>query len=336
MDEWDAAGLIHWPKGGGFPRRRAEEPFNDVRSVAVGDVWTDIDRINQAARERLGYPTQKPEALLERIIRASSNEGDTVLDPFCGCGTAISVSQRLGRRWIGIDITHLAIALIKGRLQDAFSPDISKSYKVIGEPVDLAGARALAREKDRYQFQYWALGLVGARPLPSEQKKGADKGIDGRLFFHDDTASSKTKQVIFSVKSGPLKPDDLRAVSHVLEREKAEIGVLISIEEPSQKMRADAASVGFYQSPWGTAHPRLQILTIAELLEGWRVDMPPSLDFRTFKKAPKAKRPPRDRDMLLKFGGAEDLADLRQAKAEEASAPTVPLNEVKKLLGLDG
>ncbi len=145
MDEWDSAGLIHWPKkgkAGGFPRRRAAEPFVEAdRVITVGDVWTDIDRINQLAKERLGYPTQKPEALLDRIIKASSSPGDTVLDPFCGCGTAIASAQRLGRRWIGIDITHLAITLIRHRLFAAFGKDIIKRYKVIGEPTSLPDAR---------------------------------------------------------------------------------------------------------------------------------------------------------------------------------------------------
>ena len=152
LDEWDAAGLIHWPRKtgrrGGFPRRRAAEPFApEERRVVVGDVWTDIDRINQSARERLGYPTQKPEALLERIIEASSNEGDVVLDPFCGCGTAVVVAQKLNRRWVGIDITHLAVNLIKHRLADTFKIKPGKSaYAVVGEPESLSGAEQLAKE----------------------------------------------------------------------------------------------------------------------------------------------------------------------------------------------
>ena len=138
----------------------------------------------------LGYGTQKPEALLERILKASSSEGDLVLDPFCGCGTTVQVAQRLNRRWIGIDITHLAIGLIKKRLSDAFGPEIKSTYDVIGEPTDLAGAGQLAAE-DKYQFQWWALGQVGARP--AEQKKGADRGIDGRLYFHDDESGQSSR-----------------------------------------------------------------------------------------------------------------------------------------------
>ena len=174
--------------------------LDEMEGVPIQDIWTDIAPIGSQAQERLGYPTQKPEALLERIIKASSNEGDLVLDPFCGCGTTVQVAQRLNRRWIGIDITHLAIGLIKKRLSDAFGPEIKSTYEVIGEPTDYAGAAELAAE-DKYQFQWWALGQVGARP--TEQKKGADRGIDGRLYFHDDE-SGKSKQIIFSVKAGSV------------------------------------------------------------------------------------------------------------------------------------
>ena len=298
LDALDEAGMIYWPvKEDGKPRLK--HYLDQSSGEVLGAVWTDIPPINSQAAERLGYPTQKPEALLERIIRASSNEGDTVLDPFCGCGTTIAVAQRTNRQWIGIDVTHLAITLIKGRLLDAHGPDVTKTYKVVGEPTTVHDAWTLAHEKDRYQFQYWSLGLVGARPLQADQKKGADKGIDGRLFFHDDAETAKSKQVVFSVKSGALKADDVRAISHVLEREKAEIGVLITMDDPTQKMRTDAASVGFYKSPWGTSHPRLQILTVAELLAGKKIDMPPSLDLRTFKKAPKAKKEATHKDQFL-------------------------------------
>jgi DNA modification methylase len=172
---WDKDGLIHWPKDGGFPRRMAQEPFNaDDREVTVGDVWEDIDRLNQTAKERLGYPTQKPVALLERIIAASSNEGDLVLDPFCGCGTTIHAAHKLGRQWIGIDITHLAIGLIERRLKDAF-PGIQ--FDVHGTPKHFAGAEDLAR-RDKFQFQWWAVTLINAVPYGGK-KKGAYTGIDG-------------------------------------------------------------------------------------------------------------------------------------------------------------
>lgn len=291
----DDRGFIHWPTKKGGMRGAPEVKRYLDEGAPIQDVITDIWPINSQAAERLGYPTQKPEALLERIIQASSNEGDIVLDPFCGCGTATAAAQKLGRQWIGIDITHLAITLIKHRLQKSFG---EIQYKTIGEPVDVAGAESLAAG-DKYQFQWWALGLVGARPNKGEQKKGADRGIDGRLYFHDEAEGSKTKQVVLSVKGGKLKADDIRALGHVVEREKATIGALLTIQEPSKGMRADAASAGFYDSPWGTKHPKLQILTVGELLEGKKLDLPPSRDFRTFKDAPKAKRQSRDKQHEL-------------------------------------
>lgn len=250
----------------------------------MDDVW-DIPTINNMAKERLGYPTQKPEALLERIIRASSNESDVVLDPFCGCGTTIAVAERLNRRWIGIDITHLAIGLIKYRLRDAFGDRITETYQTIGEPTALPDAKTLAAE-DPYQFQYWALGLVGARP--ADQKKGSDKGIDGRLYFHDEPKT--TRQILFSVKSGHVNVAHIRDLRGVLEREKAEIGALLTLQDATQSMRSEAASAGFYQAPWGAKVPRIQILNVADLLGGGSVEYP--RENVTFKKAPKARSEP--------------------------------------------
>ena len=274
------AGLIVQPRQGGVPRLKRY--LDEQPGLPLGDVWTDIPPINSQAAERLGYPTQKPLALLERIINMSSNPDDIVLDPFCGCGTAIAAAQQLGRKWIGIDITHLAVTLMKHRLWDAFGKDLP--FRVIGEPVSLPDARTLAAS-DPYQFQWWALGLVGARPV--EGKKGADKGIDGRLYFHDEGTGGKTKQVIFSVKAGKTDVSHLRDLRGVLDREKAEMGVLITMEDPTRPMRTEAASAGFYDSPWGTRHPRLQVLTVAELLAGQHIDMPPTRGNVTFKKAAK-------------------------------------------------
>jgi len=251
----------------------------------VDDVW-EIPFIGATARERLGYPTQKPEALLERIIKASSSEGDLVLDPFCGCGTAVAVAQRLKRRWIGIDITHLALNLIKHRLVTAFGDAVR--FKVTGEPESRAGAVALAQD-DPYQFQFWALGLVGARP--AEEKKGADKGIDGRRYFFDESgAKAKPKQIIFSVKAGHLTVPYLRDLRGVLDREGAELGALLSMRDPTGPMRKEAASAGFYKSPWdGKPYPRLQLLTVGDLLAGKKPDFPPSGRDATFKQAPRIK-----------------------------------------------
>jgi hypothetical protein len=207
-----------------------------------------------------------------------------VLDPFCGCGTAIAVAQRLKRRWVGIDITHLAVNLMKHRLLTAFGESIKDEHQVVGEPTDVEGAHQLATD-DPYQFQWWALGLVGARPV--DQKKSADKGIDGRIYFHEGDPTD-VKQIILSVKAGThIGAAFVRDLRGVIEHHGAEIGVLITMEQPTKPMREEAASAGFYQSPWGT-HARLQILTVPELLAGKRIDAPPLGQVsQTFRKAPR-------------------------------------------------
>ena len=263
-----------------------------MKGTAITDTGSDIPPINSQAQERLGYPTQKPEALLERIIKASSNEGDIVLDPFCGCGTTVQVAQRLNRRWIGIDITHLAIGLIKKRLSDAYGPEINSTYEVIGEPTDVRRRRPTRR---REQIP---VPVLGARPLrsPSHRsiKKGADRGIDGRLYFHDDN-SGTSKQIIFSVKGGQnIGVSEVRDLIGVLQREKAEIGVYISFEEPTAPMRREAAEAGFYTSPGlrrtRPKYPRIQLLTIRDLIEGTKsVERPLHVRDVTFRKAPRSR-----------------------------------------------
>jgi DNA modification methylase len=276
------AGLVVQPSAGAVPRLKRY--LDEQRGKPLGDVWTDIPPLNAQAQERLGYPTQKPEALLERIIKLSSSPGDTVLDPFCGCGTTVAAAEKLKRRWIGIDITHLAVGLIKTRLRDAYGGDVS--YKTIGEPTTVEDAEALA-QSDQYQFQTWALGLVYARQS-GPIKKGADKGVDGRLYFHE--GDGKTRQIVFSVKAGKLQAGYVRDLAGVVAQEKADIGVLISFEKPTQPMRSWAAGQGFYESPWGK-HPRLQLLTVGELLAGARIDYPRTAGInRTYKQAPKARK----------------------------------------------
>lgn len=282
LDALDEAGRLFWPKKvGGSPMLKRY--IDEAKGIPLLDVITDVSPLNNVAAERLGYPTQKPEALLERIIAASSNEGDVVLDPFCGCGTTIAAAQKLKRKWVGIDVTHLAISLIKHRLQAAYGDSVK--YVSIGEPVDYDGAKQLAEDAP-FQFQCWALGLVGARP--ADVKKGADRGVDGRILFHDEPAGGKTKQIIFSVKGGNLTPAYVRDLRGVVEREKAAIGVLISLKSPTREMKVEANAAGFYESPWGVGkssdHPKIQLFTIAELLAGTQPDFPPCDDLRTFKK----------------------------------------------------
>jgi len=282
-----------WQKGrilkrkDGAPRLDGMKVYLDeMPGKSVGAVWDDIARVGNTSGERLGYQTQKPEALLDRIIKASSNEGDLALDPFCGCGTTIAAAQKLKRRWIGIDITHLAITLMKKRLLDAFGTEAK--FSVMGEPTSLPDAAALA-ESDPYQFQWWALGLVGARPV--EQKKGADQGIDGKIVFQGD-APGIFETVILSVKAGHLMANHVRDLRGVVEgREKAAIGVLISMEDPTKPMQTEAVTTGFFESKtWGKKYPKIQLLTIAELLAGKKIEMPPIKQVEaTFKKAEKFK-----------------------------------------------
>jgi hypothetical protein len=288
--------------------------LDELKGKTVQNLWDDIEMVSSQATERLGYPTQKPVALLERIIRSSCPEGGVVLDPFCGCGTTIAAAQALGRPWIGIDITHLAITLIKQRLKDSFGIEhavratpsgkgetakaaeapaeyggaTKRSFHVMGEPTSVPDAAALAAS-DPYQFQWWALGLVGARPV--EQKKGADKGIDGRIIFQGDKKGS-FENVILSVKAGKTGSAHVRDLKGVLEREKAAIGVLISMQEPTAAMKTEAVTAGFYESTlWGRKYPKVQLFTVEELLTGKKVEMPPIRQVgATFKKAPKVTK----------------------------------------------
>lgn len=286
MERLDREGRIWFPDSK-EKRLQLKRYLDEMAGTTMGNVWTDIAPINSQAAERLGYPTQKPVALLERILTASSNEGDVVLDPFCGCGTTIDAAQRLKREWIGIDITHLAVGLIKKRLFDTHGAKPGIDYQVIGEPTDLAGAQQLAKD-DRHQFEHWALGLVGARA--SAHGKGADKGIDGVLLFQEGGTGSPHKKVIISVKSGHLSAPMVRELPGIVDREKAAIGLLIALDEPSAPMRREAASAGFYESPWGK-HPKVQILTVEELLSGKSIDMPPIRQGgTTFKQAQRAKK----------------------------------------------
>lgn len=213
------------------------------------------------SKEKLGYATQKPIALLERIIEASSNRGDLVLDPFCGCGTAVHAAQKLGRRWIGIDVTHLAIALMRSRMERAF-PGLA--FEVKGEPADVASARVLF-DADPHQFQWWAVSLLRGQPAQPE-KKGGDRGVDGRLVFIDKPNGS-IKKVVISVKGGGTGPSDVRDLHGVCDREDA-LGVFVTLRPPTSEMRAAAASAGTYTSPAsGRVLPRIQIVTVEELLD---------------------------------------------------------------------
>jgi adenine specific DNA methylase Mod len=279
MAELVEKGRIVQNKPGNVPQYKRY--LDEMPGVPLQNIWTDIDPINMMAQERLGYPTQKPQALLERIITASSNEGDIVLDPFCGCGTSIHAAQKLKREWIGIDITHLAISLIEKRLKDAF-PGIK--YEVHGTPKDLEGARDLAI-RDKYQFQWWAVSLVNAVPFAGK-KKGADSGIDGLIYFKPE--GKTTEKAIVSVKGGDnVNVAMVRDLAHVVDREKAKIGVFITLADSTGPMRTEAVKTGYYETLYGK-YPKIQILTIRELFEGKQPNIP-LVDSTSFKKAPKEK-----------------------------------------------
>ena len=285
MQEAHDNGLIHYTSSG---LGRQKRYLDEMQGNPVDTIWEDIKPIQAHAQERLGYPTQKPEALLERIINASSNEGDVVLDPFCGCGTAVAAAERLNRRWIGIDITHLAITLIRHRLHDAFGEDL-RPYEVVGEPKDLLSAESLALH-DRYQFEWWALGLVDARPA-RDRKKGADAGIDGFINFFDDN-SGKPRRIVVQVKSGGVQRSQIATLKSDMEREKADLALFVTLKPPTRPMQQEALEAGFYAPEAFPDHhfPRVQILTIEELLAGAQPQYPRYAPTATFQRAPRRRR----------------------------------------------
>lgn len=260
----------------------------DDRGVVENDVWL-IPVINSQALERLGYPTQKPEALLEKIILASSNEGDTVLDAYCGCGTSVAVAERLGRKWIGIDITYHSISLIMKRFVDTFGESILKNIVVDGIPQDLQSARALANRADdrvRKEFEKWAVLTYTNNRAVINNKKGADKGIDGIAYFA--TGPGTTERMVLQVKSGGVGRGDIAKLNSDMDRENAKMAVLISLEEPTRPMREEAAGIGLYFHPlMQKNYNKIQIVTIRELIEeGKRLDLP--LTYEVVKSAEKA------------------------------------------------
>lgn len=265
-------GLVVQLKPGAVPQYKKYLDASDGRTIT--NDWNDIQPVG--AGEELGYPTQKPVALLERIVLASSPEDGTVLDPFCGCGTTIHAAQKLRRRWNGIDITHLAISLIERRLHDAFP---TADYDVRGTPQDVGGAVALANA-DKYQFQWWAVSLVGAVPYGGK-RKGADSGIDGLIYFRADGRSAE--KAIVSVKGGAkVDVTMVRELAHVVVRENAKMGIFIMLAEPTGPMRTEAVKAGFLEIG-DRRYPRIQLLTVRDLLRGKR-PMIPLVEQGVFKK----------------------------------------------------
>ncbi len=283
LDQLDSDGKIYWPPGGGFPQIKRNR--DELKGVFIGEMWDDIDKINPAGSERLGCPTQKPLALLERIIAASTSEGDVVLDPFCGCGTAVHAAQKLGCRWIGIDITHLAVSLIERRLKDAF-PGIA--FGVHGTPTDIAAARDLA-ERDKHQFQLWACGVVNAQYYQSG-RKGAERGIEGLLCI--EVGRNRTEKVIVQVKGGAsVTRANIATLKGDVEREKAAVGLFITLAEPTREMLREATAAGHFETPHHGAVPKIQILTVEGLPAGRKPQLPDlSRGEQTFKKAKREEK----------------------------------------------
>jgi len=268
MERLEKEGRIFYTRNG-YPRLK--QFLDDMPGMPIQSIWTDILNLRSWHTEAIGYDTQKPLALLERIIQSSSNEGDIILDPFCGCGTAIIAAQKLNRKWIGIDITHLAIGVMKWRLSKMF-PTIK--YKVIGEPEDLEGAKELARQ-NKYEFQWWAVSKIGGQPY-GDKKKGADTGIDGYLYFTDYTTDKeKVKKAIISVKAGgQVHSSMIRDLGHVIDREKADFGIFITLEKPTEPMVKESATKGFYMAQSGHNYPRIQILTVDDIMKGKKPNIP--------------------------------------------------------------
>jgi DNA modification methylase len=280
LDKLDAEGKIHWPsKEGGIPMLKRY--LDEQPGVPLQDIWTDLPPLHNLAAERLGYPTQKPEALLERIIRAGSNDSDVVLDAYCGCGTTTSVAQRLKRRWVGIDITYQSISLVLRRLEDTFGPKVLNHITLDGIPRDIESAVALAHKKDdrlRKEFEKWAVLTYTNNLAVINDKKGADRGIDGTAYFM--TSKKDNAKIVFQVKSGGVKRNDVATLRGDMEREKAAMAVLLTLEKPTHSMIEDAKAAGtFHLKIMGRNYDRIQLVTIKEIIEqDKRLDVPTSLE----------------------------------------------------------
>ncbi len=295
-------GLLHRTSTGSIKKKQYLE---DIEGLPVSDIWVDsgVKPLQGSSKESLGYPTQKPETLLERVIKISTCEGDWVLDPFCGCGTTVAAAERLKRNWVGIDITTLSINLIKHRLIDHF-PSLRKQITVDGIPGDLAGAEALFK-KDPWEFEYWACDLVNARPARGKSKdkmKGADKGIDGVITVQDVDKGNKLeyRQILVQVKGGGVKRNDIATLKGDVDRENALGGILVTLEEPTRPMVEEAVKAGFYKTNFAQKEfPKIQIITIKELLDGKKLDLPVTLN--NYHKEAENKEQDEDKRVKLKL-----------------------------------
>lgn len=298
MEDLIARGLVYQSKPGAVPRRKGyldEAPEGSL----IQDMWSDIQKIASQAKERLGYPTQKPEALLERIITASCPEGGVVLDAYCGCGTTVAVAQRVGREWIGMDITYQSISLILRRLEDHFGKKTADAVTLSGVPRDIASAIALAHKKDdrvRKEFEKWAVLTYSNNRATINEKKGADKGIDGTAYFM--ATAGETAKMVFQVKSGGVKRGDIATLDHDRTREGAAMATLITLEPPTGPMAEEALGCGLYHHQlMGRDYPVIQIVTVQQIIEEKkRLDLPMGL--AVIKKAPAGVVPDQPKEQL--------------------------------------
>lgn len=269
MRRLDAEGRIFYTRNG-IPRMKRY--LDESNGMPAQDLWADIEALRSWHAERIGFPTQKPVALLQRMIDASSNKGDTILDPFCGCGSTIEAAENLGRKWIGIDITHLAIEVIEGRLaKRGLTAGVDYAEDCRFAPATLPDVEALAR-KDKHAFQAWALQQAGVEPF--QLKPGPDRGIDARKIFFDPAGSTQRREIIVSVKGGKLPPTSVRDLIGTVQRERAQIGVLISLKPPTRNMVRDAAEAPTYRGSDGRIYSGIQILTVSDLLDGHSLEYP--------------------------------------------------------------
>ncbi|MCP5433064.1 MAG: restriction endonuclease [Alphaproteobacteria bacterium] len=290
MEEAHAKGLVVQTAAGRVPCLKRY--LDEQRGRPLGDVWTDIFPLNSQAKERLGWPTQKPLALLERVINLTTRPGDMVLDPFCGCGTTVHAAHLLGRQWLGIDVTHYAITVIENRLRAAFE---DPTFDVVGRPKDAEGAAELAR-RDKFQFEWWANWLVGAQTY-REQKRGRDRGIDGTIYFKNGPYG--TGRVLVSVKGGEkVGVGAVRDLRGTMEREEAEMALLLTLAMPTRDMERDAAAAGFVNTAHGKM-PRLQIKTVGELLDGKSPQLPPA--YRDDAQSQPSRRTKREETPQMEF-----------------------------------
>lgn len=310
LEIWYKEGRILLKKDG-RPRFDGLKVYLDQqKGKQVGTVWTDIERISNTAGERLGYPTQKPLSLLERIIEASSRPGDVVLDPFCGCGTAIEAAERLKRKWIGIDVTYLAIHVIEGRLAKTFGEKIRDSYKLIGQPEDANDARALAA-RDWLEFQKWAVFKLGGLP---KEKPGADGGIDGIIRYHRVGIEQPNRAVV-SVKGGEhVSVDAIHKLKSVVSREKAELGVLVSLEGPTRAMEREILSEGEVGPP-SRRVPKLQVVTVDQLFSKHPIEIPGTIDLPEIARFASPVSSTRKRPRRVMEGQTEMLLALENPQA---------------------